>query len=76
MISEFTKAKWFVFDLIGPFRWFKTKEEALKFINNDPSFKLLEIQNHDRARKERQDSTHLHDPKRSCQGIRDIERIS
>jgi hypothetical protein len=43
MISSFATAKWFVFDLNGPFRWFETKEEALQFINNDPSFRLVEI---------------------------------
>ena len=69
---SFTTAKWFVFDLTGPFRWFQTKEEALQFINNDPSFKLLEI--HDR--KKTTDRTHLHDTKRSSRKTKNIERIS
>jgi hypothetical protein len=62
MISSFTTAKWFVFDLTGPFRWFKTKEEALQFINNDSSFRLLEI--HGRQRTEKCKPFHV--AKRSC----------
>jgi len=62
MISTFTTAKWFVFDLTGPFRWFKTKEEALQFINNDPSFRLLEIH----GRKRREKCKQLYVAKGSC----------
>jgi hypothetical protein len=50
MISSFTTAKWFVFNLDEPFKWFQTKEEALQFINNDSSFRLLEI--HDTKKRE------------------------